>query len=1354
MKIINYETKNPFATFSLRSRRIRKGSGGVVGSAVFLTGVVAVVLVSMFASSLPSFAQDARNTITLSTVVPTGAYNFHTSRSFLPYRNVTFPIIASPFIQVTTSGSVSGEGAGTSASLEGDVLFYFTNEADINGLNYGIEVTSSGNRSLIFSNKGDISYTDRWGVRVAHTGTGGIEITNEGFVGSESKGVLAEHTGTGDIEFTNERSIWGEDIGVHAKHVGTGDIEITNKLYSWGSDLAILAEHDGEGNIGITNEFSVRVNGTGMIADHDGTGDIGITNRHLIWGGDVAIRADHTSEGDIVITNVGTVRTYYHTVRALYGTYSTAIDVDHTGEGDIVITNNRFVRDSDISIHSEHEGTGDIEIVNRGAISADVTAIIAEHTGTGNIGITNEDHQTIHTFGNINILAEHTGIRAGHTGEGNIGIYSKSNISANDTGIHADHDGTGDIVITNSSRSLIWARDTGIIAEHTGIGDIGITNYGWNVWGNNIGIHANHTGMGNIGIVNEDVVHGYYGTGIFADHDGTGDIEVSNRDTVWTNGTGIHADHIGNGDIRIVNGDEVWAHGTGIHTDHDGTGDIVITNKKYIKRSDIGIRASHDGAGDIGIVNEDELGADDIAIRAEHTGTGDIGITNERITWGNNIGVHADHAGMGNIGITNERSLVGNSNAGIHAEHADEGDIGIVNEDYIQGNNNGIRAEHAGTGDIGITNKGVVDGATGIHTEHAGTGDIGIVNERHIHGIEAIHTGAGEIEIDISGTVSSGETSGPINMVSAGTKTLVLRPGFELRSGQDHVDIISAGGGDGILVLNQDDDLPDGDDTPASESLDFGALNFQGFNEFAKRGGNTWKISGVASDAERFDRATISEGTLRFAGGVTFKMAHAETASDPNYFSIEDGAVLEVAGSNILNGNLNNLGKVVFTYDRDAEQNPAGVLAVGTDYKGGGEVVFDVGSGSWQVDEIRIGRDYVNPTEVTEVGISGVVSNFVSSENEYLPMEIEVAGSANPGSFATGKTGGYDVNHHKYLLGHYPETDEQGDVTLHRWKFYRGAELSTSSSQGFSYEDDLTGETDSEGETSSNPDEEDPELGIRADISGHTGGVWGTQQRLRTSTGPNVVASRGLRKDNHRVYFGYDTPAMGFMGGDMVVRTSVMRGLSISDAFSSSGRNRIDMESDAASLSASWQSPGGFYASGGTRYVRSSSNISAEGFAVTRDNEGVGVSASAKAGYRFAVPLGGMYFSVAPQVQLLWSRVDFDDFVGLTGEVVSLEDGQLVTGRLGLLWDGEWQDAAGSGRIYGKMNLHNAVDGVTTVSVSGVPLSRERSDLSADGRLGVSYEWDEGYAVHGEVSALRRDDAEEIRVDFGMSIEF
>ena len=108
------------------------------------------------------------------------------------------------------------------------------------------------------------------------------------------------------------------------------------------------------------------------------------------------------------------------------------------------------------------------------------------------------------------------------------------------------------------------------------------------------------------------------------------------------------------------------------------------------------------------------------------------------------------------------------------------------------------------------------------------------------------------------------------------------------------------------------------------------------------------------------------------------------------------------------------------------------------------------------------------------------------------------------------------------------------------------------------------------------------------------------------------------------------------------------------------------------------------------------------------DNEGIGVSTSAEVGYRFDFPLGGMDFSVAPQVQLVWSRVDFDDFTGLQGGLISLEDGDLMMGRLSLSWDGEWQDIRGSGSIYGGVSLRDALDGRTAVSVSGSrsPVSR------------------------------------------------
>ena len=139
---------------------------------------------------------------------------------------------------------------------------------------------------------------------------------------------------------------------------------------------------------------------------------------------------------------------------------------------------------------------------------------------------------------------------------------------------------------------------------------------------------------------------------------------------------------------------------------------------------------------------------------------------------------------------------------------------------------------------------------------------------------------------------------------------------------------------------------------------------------------------------------------------------------------------------------------------------------------------------------------------------------------------------------------------------------------------------------------------------------------------------------------------------------------------------------------------------------------------GHVQYVRFSTDVSAERLSLIRDKESTGMSVSAETVYRFAFSLGGMDFRVMPQIELIWSRVGFDDFVGSHGEFISLEDGDPVVGRLGLLWDGEWRDVGGSGHIYGGINLRGALDGRISVSMSGISLFSEQRGLSIDGRFG------------------------------------
>ena len=195
---------------------------------------------------------------------------------------------------------------------------------------------------------------------------------------------------------------------------------------------------------------------------------------------------------------------------------------------------------------------------------------------------------------------------------------------------------------------------------------------------------------------------------------------------------------------------------------------------------------------------------------------------------------------------------------------------------------------------------------------------------------------------------------------------------------------------------------------------------------------------------------------------------------------------------------------------------------------------------------------------------------------------------------------------------------------------------------------------------------------IRADnISIRDGGFWAHQNSLHSS--------------DDSVHFGFKTPVMNFIDGNLSINNNI-----------------------APNLSASLV-------------------------------EGMSMSSSIGLDYHFDV----MGLSVSPQMELAWTRFDFDDFTGPgnTG-TVSLEDGDIITGRLGFLFDGDY--------IYGGINLHTPIDGTTSVNISGVSIASEQDDFSVDGLLGFSYDWSEDYETYGELFM----DADEVRANLGVRIDF
>ena len=816
-------------------------------------------------------------------------------------------------------------------------------------------------------------------------------------------------------------------------------------------------------------------------------------------------------------------------------------------------------------------------------------------------------------------------------------------------------------------------------------------------------------------------------------NDGASALVVRNNGAI-TDATrdGIYAEH-GRGSILVSVNADVTSSGRGIFASLPGGGflDIeVLSGAGVTSARNEGIFANLPGGGFLDV---------DVFSGASVTSAGDDGI------------FAYFKSGYVDINVLSGGSVISRGGKGIFVDYYGSG-YGPVNLNVhgrVQGYSSGISIERNGIGNNYSLGPDI------FVQVHQG----GSVSATNGDAIRLRYAGL-QSTISVGGTVSS--VGGKAIDVMAGNHfLLVLQPGFSI-NGEVAVatDPRYKGPTDWrllrtILLGPYPDRVTPGDvgvlDLDAADYIGFReVVNWAGYTDNTGSTGRTWVITGEASENETFPLVEVQWGT-------TLRLSDASVNSDIFYLnSYKFPAVLEIAGSNRLRGNLDSEGRLVFL-PKSGTENEKSSLTITGDYSGvygwDGELIFNVNLAEQSADELIVYGDVYASLQfpariLMRVGTSGAGS----PPAEESPVLIEVHDTAVAGYFVGDQT----VGAFRYVLEHDAVmdavADKSGDGIVHRWRF-RKRELSRAAAPASLMAPtllELSMTPDSSGKSFGS---EQSGLGFRSDGGRHARGVWARQQGLRASLEPGGITGGRSRMEDNRIHFGYDIPEVTFMGGDMVMGASISQGFLTSEVSSPVGNGSIGIESNAAALAASWRSPEGFYADGRTRYIHFSSDVSAGELSLVRDNEGTGVGASVETGYRFAVLLGGADFQVAPHAQLTWSRVDFDDFVGPHGELVSLEDGDLVMGRLGLSWDGEWHDIGGSGRIYGGVSLRDALDGRTAVSISGFSLASEQG-LSVDGRLGVSYEWDEGYAVHGEALALRRDDAEEIRANLGVSINF
>ncbi|MDP1582741.1 MAG: autotransporter outer membrane beta-barrel domain-containing protein [Bradyrhizobium sp.] len=248
---------------------------------------------------------------------------------------------------------------------------------------------------------------------------------------------------------------------------------------------------------------------------------------------------------------------------------------------------------------------------------------------------------------------------------------------------------------------------------------------------------------------------------------------------------------------------------------------------------------------------------------------------------------------------------------------------------------------------------------------------------------------------------------------------------------------------------------------------------------------------------------------------------------------------------------------------------------------------------------------------------------------------------------------------------------------------------------------------------------------------------WGRIEGGHNDLQPSNITGSTTKSDQMKLQAGLDGLALENERGRLIIGLTAQYGLTTANVASFYGNGRIRAEGSGVGGTLTWYGDNGLYVDGQvqTMFYRSDLSSALAG-SMIHGNAGFGYAFSAEIGKRFAVGNG---WSLTPQAQLAYSKVDFENFTDRFGALVSLHNADSLLGRAGLSLNHQktWNDAGQIVRsdIYGIANLrYEFLDG-TNVDVAGTSIASANDRLWGSIGGGGSYSWANGrYAVFGEVS--------------------
>ena len=259
---------------------------------------------------------------------------------------------------------------------------------------------------------------------------------------------------------------------------------------------------------------------------------------------------------------------------------------------------------------------------------------------------------------------------------------------------------------------------------------------------------------------------------------------------------------------------------------------------------------------------------------------------------------------------------------------------------------------------------------------------------------------------------------------------------------------------------------------------------------------------------------------------------------------------------------------------------------------------------------------------------------------------------------------------------------------------------------------------------------------------------FGAWVRLEGATGKRSAKTAsnsrtGYDLDYGIAHIGFDAPIFTSSAGSrLVAGLTANIGRAEADVSSNNGCGKIKTDNAGGGVTLTWYDRSGFYADAQARYNWNESRISSKELLAgsqVRDNDGNGYALSLELGQN--VRLGGRW-SLTPQAQLMYSKVDFDRFTDCHNVRVSLKDHDSLEGRLGVAANYEISRVGADGQvnrtlIYGLANVYREFKGKSKVEVSGIRYdSRGGARTWVGGFVGGSHNWkNDRFSVYGELGA-------------------